>query len=92
MKQYTTRDGKLQWKPSLAEVQQMDWDGEGFCLACGETQGAEPDARRYRCECCGESKVYGAEELALMGLVYDGGEGRRGPEPGSDVHDGMERP
>ncbi len=40
----------------------------GFCLACGEQQdGCEPDARRYECECCGARKVYGAEELLLMG-------------------------
>jgi hypothetical protein len=36
-------------------------------LACGaEAEGVEPDARRYECECCGEPKVYGAEELVLM--------------------------
>lgn len=38
----------------------------GFCLACGHEQGeCEPDARRYRCESCGEFQVYGAEELLL---------------------------
>jgi len=25
----------------------------------------EPDAREYECELCGESQVYGAEELAI---------------------------
>jgi hypothetical protein len=45
-------------------------NNQGFCLACGETQdGVEPDARKYECESCGESKVYGVEELVLMGLV-----------------------
>ncbi len=48
----------------------MDDDGEGFCLACGSTQRAEPDARRYQCHACGAPKVYGAQELALMGLCY----------------------
>ena len=42
-------------------------DDPGFCLACGNEQGGcEPDARRYRCEACGEHAVYGAEELLLM--------------------------
>lgn len=38
----------------------------GICLHCEEEQMAEPDARRYVCESCGESKVYGAEELLMM--------------------------
>lgn len=43
-------------------------DNLGFCLACGtEVSGVEPDARRYTCESCGEAKVYGAEELLIMG-------------------------
>lgn len=42
-------------------------DNIGFCLACGEeAYGVEPDARRYECECCGERKVYGAEEVLMM--------------------------
>ena len=41
----------------------------GFCVACGaEAWGVEPDAREYKCESCGEWKVYGAEEL-LIGRV-----------------------
>ena len=43
-------------------------DDIGFCLACGEENyGVEPDARRYECEGCGAERVYGAEELLLMG-------------------------
>lgn len=39
----------------------------GFCLGCGaEASGVEPDAREYKCEACGERKVYGAEELLFM--------------------------
>jgi len=39
----------------------------GFCTACGEeVNGVEPDAREYECDCCGECKVYGAEELLIM--------------------------
>jgi hypothetical protein len=44
-------------------------DNLGFCLACGaEAYGVEPDARRYTCESCGKPRVYGAEELLLMGV------------------------
>ena len=44
----------------------------GFCLACGEqADGCEPDAREYLCESCGEYKVYGAEEVLMMGGGYD---------------------
>jgi hypothetical protein len=39
-------------------------DNPGFCIACGEeADGCEPDARRYKCEACGERAVYGADEL-----------------------------
>ena len=41
-------------------------DDPGFCLACGNEQGGcEPDARRYRCEACGERQVYGVDELLI---------------------------
>jgi predicted RNA-binding Zn-ribbon protein involved in translation (DUF1610 family) len=40
----------------------------GFCTNCGEeTDGVEPDARKYECPACGEKKVYGAQELLIMG-------------------------
>lgn len=43
-------------------------DNPGFCLSCGEEQeGCEPDARGYECECCGKPRVYGAQEVLLMG-------------------------
>ena len=45
-------------------------DNGGFCVECGEeAYGVEPDARAYECECCGESGVYGAEELLIMGQI-----------------------
>jgi hypothetical protein len=45
-------------------------DGRGFCLACGaEADCVEPDARGYECESCGARKVYGAEELVMMGFA-----------------------
>jgi len=41
-------------------------ENPGFCLACGEeADGCEPDARGYECEVCGESAVYGAEEVLI---------------------------
>jgi len=43
-------------------------DNLGFCLGCGaEAEGVEPDAKKRPCDSCGEKKVYGAEELILMG-------------------------
>ena len=71
--QYTAKSGAIQWKPSVAWIESVRCNDEyeGFCLACGSTQhGVEPDGRRYRCENCGAYKVYGAEELALMGLCF----------------------
>lgn len=51
----------------LIEAIEAD-EGIGFCLACGdEAYGVEPDARKYECESCGEMRVYGAEEILLMG-------------------------
>ena len=70
-KQYKARSGKVQWMPSIEEAQEMDNNQQGFCLACGYVQdGCEPDAAKDECEACGEHKVYGAAEIALMGLVY----------------------
>lgn len=40
-------------------------DYTGLCVACGNEQNAEPDARNYKCESCGELTVYGAEELMI---------------------------
>ena len=71
MQQYTSKSGRKLWKPSIEAVEEMDNNCEGFCIACGETQGGvEPDARRYECESCGEHMVFGGAELALMGLVH----------------------
>lgn len=56
----------------LAAVREM----MGWCTECQEftTGCCEPDARRYKCEKCGQRKVYGAEEASLMELfeVEDG--------------------
>ena len=43
-------------------------NNEGACRACGKiADGVEPDARKYKCVHCGEFKVYGLEDLAIMG-------------------------
>ena len=69
--QYIARNGAKQWKPSIEHVMLLSKAYKGFCLACGKAQsGVEPDARKYACESCGASKVYGAEELVIMGLVF----------------------
>lgn len=69
---YKTKGGATQFKPSIQLAMTMAEDYEGFCLACGDIQdGVEPDAQRYTCEGCGAAKVYGAEELVLMGLTWD---------------------
>ena len=43
----------------------------GICLGCGEWRDmCEPDARNYLCkDGCGENKVYGVEELMMMGEI-----------------------
>lgn len=59
--------------PSFAwlESEISDDNLSGFCLACGETaDGIEPDGRKYTCESCDAPKVYGCEELVIMGLHY----------------------
>lgn len=71
MKQYKARSGRILFKPSIAELHEMEKDNKGFCLACkNEEEGCEPDAVRYLCTQCGETKVYGAESLALRNLCY----------------------
>ena len=55
---------------AAVERSMMDLDNPGFCVACGdEVDGVEPDARRYRCQACGQSAVFGAEELLMAGMV-----------------------
>lgn len=45
-------------------------DYQGICLNCGEYRDAcEPDARKYPCDGCKKRRVYGAEELLLMGKI-----------------------
>lgn len=71
MKEYTARNGKIQFKPSIEELEDMDENNEGFCVGCGDiVPGVEPDVSKALCEVCEQHKVYGASELALMGLCY----------------------
>lgn len=46
-------------------------DNAGFCTVCEEFTGdfAEPDARHYLCECCGQRTVFGAEQALIEGLI-----------------------
>ena len=68
---YKTRTGAAQYRPVLSYDEYIHNDDTGFCLHCGDyiEGGIEPDARRYRCEGCEQRKVYGLQELFLMGLV-----------------------
>jgi hypothetical protein len=53
----------------MAERRDSSLDNPGVCIKCGEEQeGCEPDARKYKCEHCGENTVYAPEEL-LMGII-----------------------
>jgi DNA-directed RNA polymerase subunit M/transcription elongation factor TFIIS len=55
---------------TLEQIQAADDDQAGFCLSCGNMQfNCEPDARNYKCEACGERRVFGASELVFMGHV-----------------------
>jgi hypothetical protein len=73
MRRYKAKNGSYQFKPCLEDLMthcEAD-DNSGYCLACGsEADGIEPDARKYQCDSCGMHKVYGSQELLLMGLYY----------------------
>ena len=65
--------------PSFSDLEEalVEDDSTGFCLSCGEQAfGVEPDARRYVCESCGASEVYGAEECMVMGAYAELNAGR----------------
>lgn len=55
---------------TLEQIMEAQEAQNGFCIACGaERSCCEPDARNYPCEECEEKQVFGAEEIAIMGLV-----------------------
>lgn len=62
---------KTIYRCTEAEYHRHVNDSDGLCLACGgwTCGGVEPDARRYPCELCDMEKVYGAEEVLLMGRL-----------------------
>jgi hypothetical protein len=52
---------------AAVEATRQSLDNPGICICCGaDAEGVEPDARKYKCESCGELGVYGAEELLLV--------------------------
>lgn len=54
---------------AAVERRNTSLDNPGFCIACGaEADNCEPDAEAYECEECGESTVYGAEELMFRAV------------------------
>lgn len=73
MKKITDSKGRnwvYQSSDMIAAAIECDED-LGFCIKCGaEHGGIEPDARQYPCEECGERRVYGAEEILLLGAYY----------------------
>lgn len=71
MRAYRAKSGKIRIKPSMELAEQLEDDGEGFCVSCGSYGHlVEPDAVKYPCDVCGEAAVYGASELMLRGLVF----------------------
>ena len=55
---------------TMEEFQEAEEMQSGFCLDCGWMQeSCEPDARNYHCDECGADRVFGAQEVLLMGLV-----------------------
>jgi hypothetical protein len=57
---------------SLAQIEEASELNAGYCLNCGQMQEqCEPDAREYRCDNCTATKVFGAEEIVIMGLMRE---------------------
>lgn len=62
--------GLTRYKFTLEEIEEASENQQGFCIACGEARDScEPDARHYDCDNCGQYKVFGVDELAIMGYV-----------------------
>jgi len=55
---------------TIEQIKHADDEQAGYCLHCGNMQyNCEPDARNRKCEACGERRVFGAQELVIMGRV-----------------------
>lgn len=64
------KEKKLKNMITLEEYEDLTSGYMGYCTSCGFTQeGVEDDAQNYECDDCGESTVFGAGELLMMGLV-----------------------
>lgn len=51
---------------AAVESQMFGLENPGFCVACGaDAYDCEPDARRRKCDECGEHQVYGAQEVLI---------------------------
>jgi len=70
---YTTKNGSHRFRPVLtdSEATLSRLEEGGFCIACGQEidSGIEPDARRVRCEACGEPLVFGLQELLMLDVL-----------------------
>lgn len=71
MKTIKAKDGSVKrFEITEDEYQEYDDSSIGLCLGCGaERDCCEPDAENYKCEECGERKVFGVPQLLIMGLV-----------------------
>jgi hypothetical protein len=71
MKRLTTDEGKFaRFEMSEDEYLDLVANDLGLCVSCGsERDCVEPDAERYPCEECGSRKVYGVEQLMLLGRL-----------------------
>ena len=58
--------------PTLKAIEKAAEEYAGWCIACGRKHHqVDPDTHGEKCENskCGKLKVYGAEEMGLMGMV-----------------------
>lgn len=74
MKAYVNKAGQKGFKQSFKTLERAAYGATpaGYCCGCGKkVHGVEPDARKYECPHCGVTRVYGAEELILIGLFHN---------------------
>jgi PHP family Zn ribbon phosphoesterase len=57
---------KVMIRITMEDLQEAIVNNYGICTKCGAIgQFAEPDARNYTCEECGEDSVFGAEQVVI---------------------------
>jgi hypothetical protein len=55
---------------TLEQYEEAERLQHGICKSCGATRECcEPDARNYRCDECGERRVFGPHEWLMEGRV-----------------------